>query len=139
MKKAIVILTVLAVLVTGLAAGKYLSGAGDVRDVKRIEAECTLYTRADLETAMDIVEKTFWKEYRGCKLLSIRYDEVETLAEIERQRERAGELKLLILVSDYQIGERSEMTWDRGKTYHDWKWILRNDGDGWKLVNWGYA
>ena len=123
---------VLAVLVSQ-------SRGGDVRDVERIKTNCTLYTQNDIQTAMDIVEKEFQKGFEGCKLLTITYDEEETQKEIERQWERYGELKLLILVSDFYAGEKAEGGFERDMTYTGWKWIFRDDGDGWRLINWGYA
>ena len=138
MKKKILILG-LAMLVLIFASVYFLNRGGDVRDVERLAAESTLYTEEDIETAMDITIKTFSQGFEDCKLLTIAYDEEETQKEIERQRERHGDLRLLVLVSSFHAGEDAEGGFERNMTYTGWKWILQDGDDGWKMISWGYA
>ena len=136
-KKLFLIGAILAVL--AIAAAAFWPRGGDVRDVQRIPARNTMYSQEDIDIAMDIAIEAFSNGFEGCKLLSIAYDEAETLAEIDRQRERYGEIQFLILVSEFYVGDNAEPCFEPGTTYGGWKWIFRDDGDGWKLVNWGYA
>ena len=138
MKKKILIL-ILALLILALAGVSFLNRGGDVRNVERITAESTLYTQEEIDAAMDIAIKTFSQGFEGCKLLTVAYDEEETLAEIQRQRERHGELKLMVLVSSFHAGENAEGGFERNMTYSGWKWILQYGDEGWKMINWGYA
>ena len=130
---------VLAVLVMALAAGFVMNRGGDVRDVERQATANTLYTDADVEAAMDLVVKTFSQGFEGCKLLTVAYDEEETQKEIERQRQRHGDLRLMVLVSSFRAGEDAEGGFERNMTYTGWKWILQDGDDGWKMISWGYA
>lgn len=129
----------LAVLVLIFAGVHFMNRGGDVRNVERMTAENTLYTQEEIDTAMDIAIKAFSQGFEGCKLLTIAYDEEETLAEIQCQRERHGELKLMVLVSSFHAGENAESCFERDMIYTGWKWILQNGDDGWKMINWGYA
>lgn len=138
MKKKLFVLAALAVVLAVSAAFLWPRG-GDVQDVRRISSESSLYSEEDIHSAMDIAIEAFSNGFKGCKLLSIAYDEAETLAEIERQRERYGEIKFLILVSELYAGDEAEGAFEPGTTYGGWKWIFRNDGDSWLLVSWGYA
>lgn len=117
----------------------FMNRGGDVRNVERIIGERSLYTQKDIETAMDIAVRAFSEGYEDCKLLRIAYDEAETLAEIDRQRDRHGELRILVLVSDFYVGNNAEACFNLNETYHDWKWIFRDHGEGWELYTWGYA
>lgn len=127
------------VLLLGLAAVLLTNSGGDVRNVERLDAESTLYSDEDIDQAMDIAIKSFSQGFEDCKLLNITYDEKETLAEIGRQRDRYGELKLIVLVSSFYAGEKAAGGFEPDMTYTGWKWILRDNGNGWEMVTWGYA
>lgn len=129
---------ILAVIL-GFSVSLLWNSGGDVKNVERLVAESTLYTGKDIEKAMDIAIKAFSEGFDGCKLLSVSYDEAETLAEMQRQRGRKESVKLLVLVSDFYAGKNAEACFNPDTVYRDWKWILRDDGNGWKMVNWGYA
>jgi len=138
MKRKWGILGVIAVLL-GIAVALRTNSGGDVRSVERLGRESTLYSNEEIDQSMDIAIKSFSQGFEGCKLLNIAYDEAETLAEIERQRDRHGELKLIVLVSSFYAGEKAEGGFEPDMTYTGWKWILRDDGNGWEMLTWGYA
>ena len=138
MKKKILMLT-LAVLILAFAVVLFLNHGGAVRDVQRIPTESMLYTDEEIQMGMDIAIQAFSEGFDGCKLLTIAYDEEETLAETQRRGEEDGERKILVLVSSFFAGKNAEACFNPNMVYTGWKWILQDSGDGWEMIGSGYA
>ena len=73
------ICNVLTVLLCGLLLAG--CGGGDVSEVGRSIGTCERFSKREVSAAMDEVERFFRKEYDGCKLLRLEYDEEKTLEE----------------------------------------------------------
>ena len=65
------ILTILVVAVAFILT----TGKGNVSNVNRIVGYSALYSEDLINQACDIVEKEFAKEFEGCTLTELRYDE----------------------------------------------------------------
>ncbi len=116
-------------------------GGGDVRGAGRQMGESERYSRAEIARAMDQVEDYFKKEFDGCKLLNLRYDEEKTRAEAEEWAEQYGADEAIVLYSDFEVDESGgDGSLNPDSTYRNWKWILiRNRREGWELKTWGYG
>ena len=129
----LIVLLMVAVIVT------LLTGGGNVRNAERIVGESSLYTKREIEAAMDVAVNKFRRNFDDCKLLRIAYDEEKTLSEREYQKEKYGKDEIIVLVSDFYVGNRAEPTFSPNQTYKNWKWILEKSAFGWKLIGSGYA
>ena len=88
---------------------------------------------------MDVVERKFRRDFDGCKLLRLEYDESKTMAEQVERGNNGGAKRTIVLLSDFYAGFRAEPSLNPNDTYRNWKWILTDEGNGWELQTWGYG
>ncbi len=114
-------------------------GGGDVRTVARHIGTCELYSERQIADAMDEVERFFRKEYDGCKLLRLEYDEEKTLKEACAWSENYG-AEAIVLQSDFYVDDSGRtVTLEPDETYRNYEWILTKTVLGWALRTWGYG
>ena len=99
-------------------------GGGDVSEVGRRIGECERFSEQEVAAAMNEVERFFRKEYDGCKLLRLEYDEEKTQKEAYAWSENYG-AEAIVLKSDFYVddGGRSA-TLEPDETYRNYEWIL---------------
>ena len=114
-------------------------GGGDVSEVGRHIGVCERFSKQEVADAMDEVERFFRREYDGCKLLRLEYDEEKTREEARGWTEQCG-ANAIVLYSDF-IVDRSggDGSLNPDSTYRNWKWILKETQFGWALDTWGYG
>ena len=134
-KRHIALISLVAAIIV---AASVISGL-KVRGAERILEECTLYSPWQVRTAMNTAIRKFQWNYYDCKLLRIAYDEEETLKEQEYQMERNGRDRVMVLVSDFHVGDHADACFNPNETYQNWKWILEKTAFGWKVIGSGYA
>lgn len=131
---AIVLLVVICTVVFLLGKG------GKTSDVERIISITSgVYTEAQITDAMEVVENHFRKNFDDCSLLRLEYDEGKTLSERYHLSEDYGVERVIVLESDYYVGDHAEGCFTPDYTYKNWKWILTDEGDGWVLRTSGYG
>lgn len=114
-------------------------GGGDVSEVGRHIGVCERFSKREVAAAMDEVERFFRKEYDGCKLLRLEYDEEKTLKEAYAWSENYC-AEALVLQSDFYVDDSGRtVTLEPGETYRNYEWILTKSALGWKLETWGYG
>jgi len=114
-------------------------GGGDVSEVGRHIGVCERFSEREVAAAMDEVERFFRKEYDGCKLLRLEYDEEKTLKEAYAWSEDLG-AEAIVLQSDFYVDESGRtVTLEPDETYRNYEWILTKTTLGWKLQTWGYG
>ncbi len=114
-------------------------GGGDVSEVGRHIGTCERFSEREIAAAMDEVESFFRKEYDGCKLLRLEYDEEKTLEEAIDWSENYG-AEAIVLLSDFYVDDSGRaVTLEPGETYRNYNWILTKTVFGWKLKTWGYG
>ena len=136
MKKIKVFLSLVLCLVLLSACG-----GGNVRGAARKMGESERYSRAEIARAMDQVEDHFRKEFDGCKLLNLCYDEEKTHAEAGEWAQQYGADEAIVLLSDFEVDSSGgDGSLNPDSTYRNWKWILiRNRREAWELKTWGYG
>jgi len=112
---------------------------GDVGETAYNIGESSLYSEQEIQAAMDVAVREFRREYQDCKLLDIRYHEEKTLSEAAYRQEIGESERIMVLLSDFEVGDHADAGFNPNDTYRDWKWILGNDGTGWKLLGCGYG
>lgn len=88
---------------------------------------------------MDVAQQHFRKNFDGCKLLRIEYDEGKTLTERYYRSQQYGVERTIVLESDFYVSSDADGSLNPNHTYNDWKWILTDEGDGWVLRTSGYG
>lgn len=144
MKKKWLIPVCAVIVILAVATVLFLSARkGDISDVKRIIGNSALYDDALIQEACDVVEKTFAKEFEGCTLVGLYYDEdIENrfAEEIEKYRAEKGQ-ELIVLLSVFTTGKSSiSGGFNPDAIYSDWQWYLVRtpDKSSWEIVSWGY-
>lgn len=112
---------------------------GNVNHVHITPGKSAVYTQSDIEDAMDTVIRHFRREFDGCTLVHLYYEE-DTI----RNKSWAlqyGANEGIIILSSFQVGpEGSNGSLNPDSTYDCWQWILTRSGGGnWVLRTWGYG
>ena len=116
---------------------------GIVSNVNRIVGYSALYDETSINEAFDVIEKKFAKDFEGCTLTELRYDEdVENrfTEEIEKYHKENNQ-ELIVVLSAFDTDEKGgDGGFDPNDTYADWQWHLVKTADkkSWEIINWGY-
>ncbi len=121
----------------------FLAGCtkGDVSRVEKVISESLLYTKAEIEDAMDVAIAHFKAEFEGCTLLTMEYKEEKSLDSASGWAQTYGTEEGLVLLSSFLVDDKGgDGSFNPGDTYHNWQWVLvRSDGGDWELKTWGYG
>ena len=114
-------------------------GGGDTSEVGWRIGKCERFSEREISTAMNEVEAFFRREYDGCKLLRLEYDEEKTLEEAYAWSENYG-ADAIVLESDFYVDDSGRtVTLEPDETYRNYNWILTKTLFGWELRTWGYG
>lgn len=132
MNRYLMLLLALALLLTACAGG-------DVSEHGRRIGDCELYSESEIADAMDVVEGFFKKNYDGCKLINLEYDEEKTADKAAGWTEQYGQ-EAIVLLSEFEVDESGgDGSLNPGQTYRNYQWILVKTFFGWELKDWGYG
>lgn len=125
-----------------LSLALLLSGCmerGNVNHVHKTVGESTVYTKAEIEDAMDVVIRHFRQNFEGCTLVHLYYEE-DTIKN-KSWALQYGTQEGIVLLSSFEVGpEGSNGSLNPDSTYNRWSWILtRDNGGNWHLQTWGYG
>ncbi len=115
-------------------------GGGKVQTMPAI-GPSDLYTGAEIEKAMDIVLGYFQKEFDGCTLTRLEYDEAAVREELPGWAAQYDDAQAIVLLSDFYVSPNGgDGSLNTDETYRNWKWVLTRTGNGnWVLQTWGYG
>ena len=109
--------------------------------------ESEIFTEKEIEKAMAAV-KTKFRDFEGCELLELTYDEEFCKREVESYMNNgkgsSNGVKtenVLILKSSFDsVRPKGDSGLTTGITYNGWIWILIRDSENgnWKVDDWGY-
>lgn len=116
-------------------------GGGNIRHVMPTIGPSDLYDGSEIEEAMDIVLDHFQKEFDGCTLTRLEYDEAAVREELMGWAAQYNEGQAIVLLSDFDVAPfGASESLNANDTYRNWKWILTRSGAGeWTLRTWGYG
>ena len=134
MKKIVSLLLVLCLLLTGC-------GGGNISGVQVAIGESACFTREEIEQAMDVAMDYFRREFDGCTMTAIRYDEGKSYAQSLEWANTYGAEEAIVLYSDFDVdASGGDGSLNPNSTYRNWQWVLtRNGGGAWVLQTWGYG
>ena len=98
------------------------------------------YSEKEIRAAMRVAVRYFEKEFDGCTLLSIYYDESKVKdAEPEWAAQYDADEAIVLLSSFHVDSGGGDGSLNANSDYTDWQWILvRSNGGNWELKTWGY-
>ena len=89
--------------------------------------------------AMEKVIVVFDREFDGCSLMEIVYDESFSSRRGAAWAEQYGADEAIVLYSSFRTGSDTDSL-NPNSVYEKYQWILtRNTGSGWVLRTWGYG
>ena len=123
-----------------LVLGLLLSACGgDVSHVRRIPGESELYSDGEIRSAMKVVADFFRREFDGCTMTEIRYEE-EKYAERQRAEAQNYGAEVIILLTDFMVDSSGGGgSLNPNSTYRNYQWTLTRTLFGWELQDWGYG
>lgn len=127
-----------AVIVAILLAGCL---GGDVSNVQRVVGESQIFNKGEINAAMSEVIRFFGREFDGCYLLELKYDEKCSVASSKEWVEQYGADEGIVLYATFYVGDTGgDGSLEPNSTYKNYQWVLTRSGvTGWKLQTWGYA
>ena len=144
MKKKNIIAICAALVILGMATVLVLTeNRGNVSNVNRVVGYSALYGENSVNEAFDVIEKKFAKDFEGCTLTELRYDEdVENkfAEEIEKYHKENNQ-ELIVVLSTFDTDEKGgDGGFNPNDTYTNWQWHLVKTANkkSWDIINWGY-
>ena len=135
MKRITLFALVLLILVLPLCG---CMAQGNVNHVHITPGKSQVYTQADIEEAMDTVIRHFRREFEGCTLIHLYYE--EDTVENKSWALHYGAQEGIVLLSSFEVGpEGSNGSLNPDSTYNHWQWILTRSNGAWTLRTWGYG
>ena len=144
MKKKRIIAICAVCVILGVAAVLVLTGnRGNISNVNRVVGYSALYDENSINEAFDVIEKKFAKNFEGCTLTELRYDEdVENkLAEEIEKYHKENNQELIVVLSTFDTDEKGgDGEVNPNATYTNWQWHLvkTKDKKNWEIISWGY-
>lgn len=130
----IAVICVIAALFGGCAKG-------NADDVKKVIGDSEHFEASEIEKAMDIAIRQFTREFTGCTLTRIEYNEEVSDETSAAEAAYYAADEAIVLTSSFETDANGgEGNLEPNSTYKNYKWILtRSNGGAWKLRSWGYA
>lgn len=134
MKKYISVFICVAFMLGLCACGGKVIGV----NVKSVESD--VYSQSEINSAINVIEKEFILNWKGCTLKHIYYIGDEKLEEYRDWADRHDADEVIVLVSSFDVDSSGgDGSLNPNTNYANWKWILvRSNGGTWKHVDHGY-
>ena len=133
MKRVLSMVLLLCILLCGCG--------GDVRHAERTRDPSERYNQKEIDRAMDVVERFFRKEFAGCVLEELIYDNGFSEDRAPGWEKQYGEEEAIVILSVFSVdGSGGDGSLTPNSTYRNYQWILTRSGNGeWELRTWGYG
>lgn len=110
------------------------------KEVKVRTIYSDIYTKDEIQEAVDVIKKEFSKEWKGCTLKEIYYDGDDKALFTSYAKQYQGD-EALVLKTNFHT---NYFSWKIGLNsncdYEDYQWIfVRNKNEKWKHVDGGYG
>ena len=97
------------------------------------------YTEAEIQAAIDVAKAKFGADFADCQMLRLEFIDGKYQSDYEYYARRCAVDRVIVLESDYTTGPDVSPSLNANHTYHNWKWILIDDGSGWRVWTSGYG
>lgn len=138
MRKLTGVICILALL-CGMLIG--CGGGGNASQVQVITGESEIFAQQEIENAMEVAMNHFRKEFDGCTMTKIEYDESRSHAAALEWARQYGAEEAIVLYSSFDVdASGGDGSLNPNSTYNNWQWVLTREADGkWVLRTWGYG
>lgn len=135
MKRLLAVLCLVCLVFSGCGGG------GNASEVQVITGESEIFTQGEIERAMEVAMNYFRKEFDGCTMTKIEYDEGKSRATSVEWAQQYGADEAIVLYSSFDVdASGGDGSLNPNSTYNNWQWILtRDEGGKWVLRTWGYG
>ncbi|MBE6919460.1 MAG: hypothetical protein E7469_07235 [Ruminococcaceae bacterium] len=119
-----------------------LTGCGRISGNVLITNEASdIYQVEEIEAAMDVAQRYFRLNFKGCTMTEIGYIGDEKWAAMEDYATEYGVDQAIVLTSTFETDRRGgDGSLNANETYRNWKWILIRDlGGEWSHADHGYG
>ena len=116
-------------------------GGSNASEVQVITGESELFTEREIEQAMETAMDYFRREFEGCTMTKIEYNEEKVLAAGEAWARTYDDAEGIVLLSSFDVdASGGDGSLNPNSTYSNWQWELtRSKGGEWVLRTWGYG
>jgi len=121
--------------------------AGTTKNAQIVLGESKTFSSDEISAAKDCVMKKF-KEFEGCDLLELRYDEERSIREVNDymstgrgQVNGVARENIIVLHSSFYVDSSGgDGSLNPDSEYSGWMWILVRDNEhsAWRVDDWGY-
>ena len=134
MKRFWLMFCLLALFLTGC-------GGGNASEVQVITGESEIFTEREIEDAMEVAMNHFRREFDGCTMTKIEYNESQSRGAAAGWAQHYGADEGIVLYSSFDVdASGGDGSFNPNSTYSNWQWILtRTEGGDWVLRTWGYG
>ena len=132
---------IIGLLVALILGVNVFAGGGNIDNVKTHEVDSEVYSKKEIDEAVNIIEKEFKGNWSGCTVLTeIYYAGDDYISEYQDWADRKNADEVIVLLSSFDVDSSGgDGTLNPDSTYDDWMWILvRTNGGRWKHVDHGY-
>lgn len=133
------------VLVLSVILSALLSACGELKIEEGVQINIessSLYTKSEIQSAIDICVDYFNANFEGCVLTEISYNDEFCIKEKDKWAVQYEADEAIVLTSTFVVDENGgDGSFNPNDTYTDWQWILtrsNSDGAEWVLQTWGY-
>ena len=139
MKKKL-ILAIINIIILIIAVYAIFNKKGDIYSVNIISKESKIYSKNDIDNAIDETLNYFKENFEGCSLLELEYIGDEENNGYTDWARRNNKEQVIVFVSSFNVdssgGEHGAL--NPNSKYEGWKWILvKNENEYWKCVDCG--
>ena len=135
MKRLLAYICFLALVLTGCGRG------GNASQVQVRTGESVIFTESEIEDAMEVAMNHFRREFDGCTMTKIEYNEGWSQTAAAEWAQTYGADQGIVLYSSFDVdASGGDGSFSPNSTYSNWQWVLtRNEGENWVLRTWGYG
>lgn len=133
------------VLVLSVILSVLLSACGELKIEEGVQINIessSLYTKSEIQSAIDICVDYFNENFEGCVLTEISYNDAFCIKEKDKWAVQYEADEAIVLTSTFVVDENGgDGSFNPNDTYTDWQWILtrsNSDEAEWVLQTWGY-
>lgn len=121
-------------------------GNADRSKVKIDYGRSSIYSKADMDSAIAVVKKQF-RSFAGCELHRLSYisdeesnnaDNIAWMNALRTDDDQEVFTQCIAFDSSFRSPEKGGGAWEANQEYTWSWWLARSEGGKWKLMTWGY-
>lgn len=116
------------------------NSGGNVKNVEIKEMDSDIYSKEDINTAINTIIEEFKEDWTGCTLKEIYYSGDAKSLVYQNWADRNNADEAIVLLSTFDVDSSGgDGSLNSNSTYENWMWILvRNKDEQWIHVDHGY-